>query len=87
MEMKKRITALEHITSRTKNPGVGSWAVLAATVLVAMGSWSVGHVTKEMAFSDLVTPFNLLSFAGALGSVLGAWMADSPLRSHPEEPK
>jgi hypothetical protein len=87
MEMKRRLAALEDLTARAKNPGVGSWAVFGAMVMMAAGTWGVSNVTPGMTFAQLWTPFNVLTFMGALGSVLGAWLAPAPIHEHKGEPK
>ena len=68
------------ITQKLRHPGVASLAVLVAMLLVSVGSWGVQHVQHgHFTWGEFLAPLHVFSLLGVLGSVLGAWLAKSPL--------
>lgn len=64
------------------NPGVPSIAVFFSTLLVSISSWGVQHQGHDHIFTwlELLSPEHFFSLLGVIGSVLGAWLAKSPLK-------
>lgn len=52
-----------------------SYAVLAASLLVAIGSWGMGFDN----WRDLTEVSNVMSLAGVIGGVILAWLGRSPI--------
>ena len=72
---------LGSITKNMRNPGATSLAVFAAMLLVAIGSWGVGHTGHgHEKWSELLSPGHVFSLLGVIGSVLVAWLSKSPLK-------
>lgn len=67
---------------KLSNPGVPSIVVFLSTLFVAIGSWGVQHQEHGHIFEwlELLQPEHFFSLLGMLGSVLGAWLAKSPLK-------
>ena len=69
------------IRSHVNNPGLGSFAVLGATLMTALGAWGAEHVGHgDVEWMRLLNPEHFFSFLGAMGSVLVAWLARSPIK-------
>ncbi len=70
------------ITENVRNPGPASFAIFTSMLLVSVGAWGVEHaVHGDVMWREMLTPQHVFSFIGVVGSVLGAWLSKSPLKS------